>query len=292
MKIRIIQLINNFFKDGDRCEGQDKEKALGTYCTFGYFDALQVKESKFPLEAEEDIIWKGIDEVAVNTLDGTCSRRNLICIAEDEEKDKQFWDSSEQYPYLFVSLIRVKHSNEAMEVMHRIIDDIKEQDMVISYYSYNHSELVIAKVDNYYYNGIDFVLSLRKELDILNIYSIFSVRENVLKSEEGLKTIQREQIDVRLHLMIKSDDKVNDFLQTLWEELYKEKIQSGMLEKKEHFSKYYTLGSGDMLLEIKQMEMQKLLSCYSMGKLLTHTNSKFCGAVYNIETEILTKESE
>lgn len=286
MKIRIIQLINNFFKDENGTD-ENREKALGTYCTFGYFDALQVDEDNY---AGDNQIWKKIDGVTVRTLDGTCSRRNLICIAEQEEKDRKFWECAKDYPYLFLSLIRMKRAEEATDTIRRMMDEMEEDDTKIAYYSYNHSELVIAKLENSYKAGMNFVLSLRRTLNALNLYSIFSVREEKLKDKSGLPgSIAAETVSVRLRLMIKNDYETDFFLQKLWEALFKDEIWDKKVSEKENFEKSYTLGSSDMIIEIEQIEMYKLLSCYEMGNLLTHTNKQFGKAVYNIETEILIK---
>lgn len=280
MKIRVIQLINNFFRDTD-FENENRERALGTYCTFGYFDALQVKESREISDTDGNPIWKEIDKITTSTLDGTCSRRNLVCMAEDEKKDKEFWDKAKKYPYLFVSLIRVQHSDD----VNCVINDTKRDETAIAYYSYNHSELVIVKLETEYAKGMDFVLSLRKKLHTLNIYSIFSVREDILKLETKLKNeLSTEKVSVRLRMMIKNDQNIDDFLEKLSEKLFKDDVQED-----NNIMKFYTLGNNDLIVEIKSVEMYKLLSCYGMGNLLTHTNTQFGKAVYNIETEILVK---
>lgn len=285
MKIRVIQLINNFYRD-EKCTNEDREKALGTYCTFGYFDALQVEEGKEFSNTEKNLIWEKIEEVTVNTLDGVCSRRNLVCIADDETKDMEFWNNAEQYPYLFVSLIRMRHKRNDMDTLERIVDELKTDKNAIAYYSYNHSELVIAKLENNYTRGMQFVLLLRESLNSLNMYSIFSVREDTLKSEL-LSKIDNEEVGVQLRLMIKKDQAINNFLNKLWNELFADEIQSGIYHTTEDFEKFYTLGSDDMMIRIPRIKMHKLLSCYSMGSLLTHTNKQFEESVYNIETEIL-----
>ncbi|MCM1173917.1 MAG: hypothetical protein NC341_02575 [Blautia sp.] len=290
MKIRIIQLINNFYKDENGVD-EDREKALGSYCTFGYFDALQVYDGSSFDKAEDNLIWKKIDEAAVRTLDGTCSRRNLICIAEEEEKDRKFWECAQNYPYLFISLIRMKrHAEGTKDVMRQMMDVMRKNDTEIAYYSYNHSELVIAKLEDSYAAGMNFVLSLRQKLNALNMYSIFSVREAVLKDKAKLPgEVKEETVSVRLRIMIKNDGKTDSFLQELWEILFRDEIREKKIPGKENFEKFYTLGSSDMIIGIEQVEMYKLLSCYGMGNLLTHTNGQFGEAVYNIETEILIK---
>lgn len=288
MKIRVIQLINNFFRDADFGD-ENRTKALGTYCTFGYFDALQVEEGRDFSSTGENLIWKKTDAIAVDTFDGTYSRRNLVCMADDEERDKKFWDSAAQYPYLFVSLIRMRHASEDMGVINRVIEETKEDQTAIAYYSYNHSELVTVKLEKCYFKGMEFVLSLREQLRALSIYSIFSVRDDVLRQKTKLRDeVERETVSVRLRMMIKNDQKIDAFLQELRKKLFGDEIQEGA-SSQGSIKKFYILGSSDLVVEIENIEMHELLSCYGMGNLLTHTNEQFGETVYNIETEILVK---
>lgn len=292
MKIRVIQLMNNFFRD-ENGTILNKEKALGTYCTFGYFDALQVEESRVFPETEESIIWENIEKVAVNTLDGTCNRRNLVCMTDEDEKDETFWEKANQYPYLFISLIRMRHGREDMETMNRVMEKLSKSKTVIAYFCYNHSELVLAKLEDSYIEGMKFVLSMREKLKSLNIHSIFSVREEMIRSEEMLRNkIKDEEVAVQWRLMLKKDQEINGFLQCLWETLFADKIQEKTKGKKECFEKYHTLGSNDMMVRTDRIGMRRLLACYSMGRLLTHTNDQFAKAVYNIQTEILVIKRE
>ncbi len=289
MKIRVIQLMNNFFRD-ENGTATDKEKALGMYCTFGYFDALEVKEGKNFSDTEKSIIWEEIEEVAVNTLDGTCSRRNLVCMTDEDEKDERFWKNARHFPYLFVSLIRMKHDREDMDTIHKVMDELRDDDKVIAYFCYNHSELVLAKLEKSYIKGMCFVLEMREKLKSLNIHSIFSVKEEIIKSEEKIQEeIEGEEVAVQLRMMIKRDQEIEGFLQRLWDTLFVDEIRAKTKGAKECFEKYYTLGSNDMVIRIGQISMHKLLACYSMGNLLTHTNEQFAKAVYNIQTEILVE---
>lgn len=292
MKIRVIQLINNYFKDKNDIN-ENREKALGEYCTFGYFDAMQVEDGRELYDTEENLIWKNIDEIAVSTLNGTCNRRNLVCIVDDENKDTKFWSRAKEIPYLFISLIRIRHDSESMKNVPEIIVEMQNDETSMLYYSYNHSELIVAKLAKSYCEGMKFVLEKRKQFNALNMYSIFSVRENILKSETMLqKKIVQEEVKVRLRLMIKSEQEVKAFLQKIRKVLFEDKIQKKEPGEKESFEMFHTLGSSDMVVEIENVEMSKLLSCYGMGNLLTHTNEEFEKAVYNIETEILVRDEE
>ena len=42
MRIRVVDLVNNFYND-ENFQSRDKTKRLGEYCCLGYFDALDVK---------------------------------------------------------------------------------------------------------------------------------------------------------------------------------------------------------------------------------------------------------
>lgn len=292
MKIRVIQLINNYFKDKNDIN-ENRTNALGEYCTFGYFDALHVEKERELYDTEDNLIWKNIDEIAVNTLDGTCNRRNLVCIVEEEDKDIRFWNRAEESPYLFISLISIKHGLEPIMAIQKKMAAMSDDETAMLYYSYNHSELVIAKLAKSYIAGMRFVLEQRKQFNALNMYSIFSVREAILKPEAEIQNeIECEKVKVRLRLMIKNDREIDGFLQSLWETLFKRETQTNETFQTKSFEKFYTLGSSDMVVEIDSVEMYKLLSCYGMGNLLTHTNEQFEKAVYNIETEILIKDEE
>ncbi len=282
MKIRIIQLINNFYRDGKNCPDEKRTEALGTYCTFGYFDALEVKTGQFIQNLKDSAMWREINDLTLGTLDGSFRRRNLICITNNDAKDTEFWEQKDDFPYLFVSLIRLKHTDQNHGGTCQIMQNINKEKTAMAYYSYNHSELVIVKLDKYYSNALNFILCQRQRLTILNMYSIFSVRESILKTEESIRdSIQDETIDVRLHIIIKDDQQLDSFLELLISKLY--------LGENSEIRKYYTLGNCDMLIEIKNINIQRLLSCYSMGSLLTHTSPDFELAIYNIETEILSK---
>ena len=102
MKIRIIQLINNFYRDGKNCPDEKRTEALGTYCTFGYFDALEVKTGQFIQNLKDSAMWREINDLTLGTLDGSFRRRNLICITNNDAKDTEFWEQKDDFPYLFV----------------------------------------------------------------------------------------------------------------------------------------------------------------------------------------------
>lgn len=175
-----------------------------------------------------------------------------------------------------------------MDTMEYAMAVFKNNPEVIIYHSYNHSELVVIKLEKKYAKGMKFILSLRTQLAVLNMYSIFSVREDILGLETSLREkIENEEVSARLRMMIKDDKKIGTFLQALYSKLSQDAGQGNKEVSKNNIQKFYTLGSSDLIIEIERVAMDKLLSCYKMGNILTHTHTLFGEAVYNIETEIL-----
>lgn len=283
MKVRIIQLINNFYIDQDQnsdaAQDQNSRRQLGEYCSFGYFDAVCIEESQSVKNIKESAIWEKINQTVCDAFDAFCSRRNLICIIDNAQKDQEFWEDAKKYPYIFISLVRTKHREETTKKIKKIVQIINADKTAIAYYSYNHSEIIIVKLESTYTNGLCFVLDKRKKIDLLNMYSIFSVRENMLNNANN---INNEKIEVRLHIMVKDDELIQTYLEKLVDQI-------GIING--NYKTYNTLGSCDLLFEIKEIDLKNLLPCYAMGNILTHSNSFFQKAVFNIETEFIV-ESE
>lgn len=281
MKVRIIQLINNFYKDhksdSDIMEYKNRDKQLGEYCSFGYFDAVRIEESRNVKQVKDNLIWETINQTVCDTFDAYCSRRNLICIIDKKEKDQKFWEDAVDYPYLFISLVRVVHDSQDARKFGDLVDKLNKDRTVIAYFSYNHSEIIIVKLLEKYAEGLSFVLQQRESIKLLNMYSIFSVRENMLND---INKIESEKVEVRLHIMVKNDTLIEKYLECLVKKL---------CIINEEYKTYNTLGSCDLLFEIKGIDLKKILPCYVMGNILTHSNSDYQKAVFNIETEFIVE---
>ena len=53
---------------------------------------------------------------------------------------------------------------------------------------------------------------------------------------------------------------------------------------------FKTLGNSDLLIEIPKVSLKKLLKCYKMGEVLTHTDEDYQKAFFNIASSILSTE--
>ena len=281
MVIRRIQLKNNLYLDG----GSNNSGPLGEYCVFGYFDAMSIDRR----DERELGAWKVLSEGVIGEIDGSCSVRSLLCVSGDEEKDKLFWQADMQtvsYPLLFVSIIRLKEPIESIAVKKKM-DELNQSEKGMAYFSYEHSELIAFFKTNKYSDGHKFCKILHEMFQIYKMYTIFSVKEQTLDSYDIIKKeIIEEKVDCRLRAIVKDWSKIHRM---------KEKLEDALAEEpriKPMISERHMMGNADVLFEVNNVSIQKLLTCYKTNELLTHSNSYYQEVFYNIETEIPWMEEE
>lgn len=282
MSIRILQLINNFYCDNGLKKGKNREVPLGKYCVLGYFDALDVNLPSDVFQ-EGDKTWNVLSALSAQKHDRAVSRRNIVCVPGNELRDQQFWEEESALPFYFVSMLRVnKEKYSALQMISDVQEMEKKDQNIVTYYTYNHSEVVIVKKTGNYREGMKYVISLRDRFSAFKVYSIFAIREQALTSRETIAgEIEDEQIDCRLHCVVKDYKGAEIFWNVLNDTL------TGHEGRKVKAKRYDTLGSYDWMIEINNISIQSMLSCYKMGEILTHTNPVFEKAFFNIETEIL-----
>ena len=176
MVTRVINLVNNFYTDSkEGSSTQNNRQELGEYCCLGYFDALDVELIDCENPSDMDILRK-VDQYTIGKLNGKSSRRNVICITNNDEKDKKFWEAVKGKPFLFISLIRIKYDEEGsgdqnnnLEVF---IDKINKNEDEMAYYTYGHSDMVVFKYENQYLGNGEIIRDEFQYKDIFKMYSI------------------------------------------------------------------------------------------------------------------------
>lgn len=290
MTIRLVELINSFYRD-EVDESDKKDKPMGKYCCFGYFDAMDVEIVRNIGNGRKDN-WEILNEASVKRLNGMCNSTNVLCLTRDDSKDENFWEFAEGYPFLFVTMIRIaKESKKDSEYQKNFMDKINNEDDTIAYYSSSHCEVIVMKCSKGYKSGAVYVHGLRSTLNDLNMkivkmYTIFSIREAELqRGEEIASGIEDQPVHCRMRGVVKEPHLLVSFINTLHNKLKLDGNESsGSIEV------YKTLGGNDVLIEINDVQLSRLLSCYRAGELLTHSNKLYGNTFYNVETEILDKE--
>lgn len=280
MVIRRIQLKNNLYLDERQAKNRNNCEPLGEYCVFGYFDAMSIDKR----DKEQAGVWKVLSEGIIRDMDGSCSVRSLLCASGDEEKDERFWQADTQkssFPLLFVSIIRLKEPLES-DTVKKEMDELNQSETSMAYLSYEHSELIVFFKTNQYSQGHDFCETLHNIFQIYKMYTIFSVKEEILTSYDSIeKGIIEERVDCRLRAIVKDWSKLQAMGEKLGEAL-KEKSGFKPVPKERHM-----MGNVDVMFEINDVSIHRLLNCYKTGRLLTHSNPDYQDVFYNVETEIL-----
>ena len=73
MRVRVIQMINNFYKDGENNSSgtdADRDAVLGEYCCMGHFDALHIELVKWDENEGEESIRDKINETVMEKFKG------------------------------------------------------------------------------------------------------------------------------------------------------------------------------------------------------------------------------
>lgn len=280
MKIRVIDLANNFYKDEGSEDKRDVQE-LGEYCCLGYFDALGVKLIADTGNGEINIR-KEVNRIAMENLNGRCNRKNIVCVTNDDDRDEEFWISAGKMPFLFVSLIRMKRSESAgrqeLNRLQGFTEGLNKIEGVMAYYTYDHSDIVVFKYGNQYLEDLKSVLSLCPKTEVFKMYSVFAIKEAVLETCEG---VVDEKVNCRLSAIVKSMDKVKTYIDKL-----KKTLNEGETSDTIEVNCFDMLGNSDLLIDISGVSIRKLLCCYKMGRLLTHANQFYGDAFFNIESQI------
>lgn len=280
MIARIIQLNNNFFST-------DNKRELGEYSAFGYYDAIKVMPpQEIPLYEKEGL-WKlGADEHA-KSLDGTCQRKNTLCLTDKKEADRSFWENAKSCPYLYISLLRVDLAkiNERGEVFQNNIEskckETRTADIVMfsmMYYTNCYTEIMLVIASNSFCACEEVICSILKNEEILKTYSIFAVHEDVISAIEYKGLPINEDVKVNLKMVCKVDDE--ELIQTFMEKVAN---STGAV-----WRGHRVLGKTDWTYSTDKVSLGKLLPLYgSRGKTGLLTHGEYKDLFYNIESEIM-----
>lgn len=287
MKIRVIEMMNHYYREESIGEGG--ASALGRFCALGYHDAIDVDLKEENIENVEDIkeevfgedgtkawAWNASGHVVMSALNGEYAIKNVVCAYcnEETEKEKAFWVKDIRFPFFFFSVIRI---SEQTKNVHEVMKEENEKKDCMTYYCYEHNEIMAVFKTNSYSKGMERVKELYEIFTPLKIHSIFAVEEYVLSDGNQLKKIIDENVDVRWHVVMKDREKAKEF----FDRLKKDVVHKGAFEI------YDTLGSEDLLVEMNGCKLTDLLPLYATGNWLTHVNQEYSSAFYNIETTIL-----
>lgn len=296
MRVRVIKLANNFYKDemdfDKKEEGEEAQTTpeLEEYCCLGYFDALGIQLVDLNGAEKGKSIRERVNNIVVDGFDGKCNKKNIVCITDNRQKDDEFWNGISgktdgkswtgalRQPCLFVSLVRLKGGQNSACMLQENIEKINKEKDMMAYYTYDHSDIVVIKSDSGYIGGMKSILGLYKEMDIFKMYSVYAVREEALVTCDA---INDEMVNCILSATVKNENEVAKYLKEL-----KKVLKGNGAPDNFQFTPFDTLGNNDCMVEILNVPLKGLLYEYRMGRLLTHTNKMYQKSFFNIESQL------
>lgn len=276
MQIRILRLLNNFYKSDTNREGVETD-ALGSYCVFGHFDALEVEEA---VELQGNRVWESLvrnrlspdAQAEKKPLQEGYVEQNVICIMRED--DKSFWKRAEGRPFLFISFIDYEQDAD----FEKIKKELENVD-IFFYLSYGHNKIIAVTCVKTYREGIEVVRKLREKFFAKKMHTLFAVQENKLDKSESDETV-----NCRWQGILRPGAKEKGFLQEL---------EKGLcLTEEAPLIWYDKLGNNDVLIEADNVALKNLLRLYRMGQLMTHTNEWYKATWLNMETDIFLPEGK
>ena len=251
------------------------------YRCFGNFDGLSV-ENLQPETANLENLWvDSIDQSQKLSQETNIQNFYVARIErEGENRDEIFWGTEK--PFLLTSFISL-HSDNGINYTN-VIFEIEKNENTICYLTMELSSIVIFIKRDKYRECDEIITELRHSVfnnnEIVYSYSIPSIpMSNLVKDNQVIESIYNENAEkVILSLMSKcGTDKKNstEFVNKLKEKLNKYTITYSSV-----------LGSGDVQVEILNINLGHLLLLHKTESLLCHTNSVYAKYIYNCTTRI------
>lgn len=273
--IRVFKFKNNYYQEHNAVQMKAE------WCSIGYFDALDTytkKETECQISKEifgdSEQGWLNTD---VESILKPCDYFIMVGICEDE--DETFWDKGEK-SLILISFIRLKKRAGNLE---KIQKEVEEIGPVKCYLTYESSDLIVCiRCDSYseggkVIKGLDQLISVMDEGNgVQKSFSVLVVRQCILDEldKENNYGIKDENVQCYLRGIIKNRTEITRFCNELRNKNF------SCVEKE-------IPGSDDIVLEVKGNSLISLLQLYRSNGLLTHWDSLYDNAFYNIRTEII-----
>lgn len=265
MVVRVLELLTHIHNDNI----EQDSSPLAEYSCIGYFDALNIERFEYDVNSKVLNIYEMVEKELLKNLDGRCTRKALICVSKDLQKEDEFWQEAENHNLLFISVIRLNDSEKGNTA--KIIEEFNRRPLSMAYLTYDASEVVLLTSTDSCQEGMESVVSLHTEISVYRVFSVMAIKENITL-KEGID----EQIQCRLHASVRDMKEVN---------VWVDRLETTLSHNCECF---HTLGEKDLLIEIKDITMNQILPLYLGEQLLSHGNITFQKAFFEMQSEFLT----
>ena len=279
------------FKNTYICENMEKINA--DYSAFGYFDGLSMEvyqDNKFPISVSDF----GSNE--------QCDHYCIAAFRKDSKTDADFWKAGNE-PYIFISFLRL---SKASNKLSKIVDEIENNNNAVCYHTLDNSDLLVCirrkrysegyfDINSYYdaIQKIDPGNSLQKGFSVMVISQAVL---NQLANEAELKSSKMSE-EAAVELTVIGEEIISCSLRGIirkWDEFsaFMNELKLLLNSQDVTIKEYGVLGSDDLIIEIDHVSANKFFRLFGDGMLLTHGNSIYRNAFYNLKTEIFMSLSK
>lgn len=262
--------------------GENIDMVPTEYSVLGYYDGLAIEAVPEGASYERLGFGRGKKEL-YNSLD---------IIGLRQESDEAFWRKGRE-PYIFITCLRFKKkAPKIKEIIGKIESKYKT---AVCYLTVDSSDLVVCLRSRSYLEGYRCVAQYYKLIEPLILgnevqasFSAVAIWQEVLdglacrdvsdKAKAERAQIKREKLSVLLRANVRDWEMFAEYLSKLKKETGKCKPKTGGI-----------LGSEDAIIVLKGIESLDFLKLFAWKGLLTHNNTLYKEALFNVQTEIMDR---
>lgn len=319
--VRILTLYKQHYLD----RYDDEMSKYCTYSCLGYYDGLDI--SKIDVD-NRDISFEDIQKKnaeMVQHLNGRYSSQYISIIrafvtkendyGENQQQDVnllEYWKYEAKLPYIAIGFIKLVNKNvvEDNDIYDLIqyIDSLSrkndhEECRVLTYTTIDNADLIVLIKGNSISQISEILIEIEKSKKISYIHSIIGISEKYLDNcyefykdnlkitciWNGIDCHINERLDrITLQLVTNGDESV---LYTVISRLKDYNIISSSSDNSSNVTWSHSIGHEDILITIKNTNVETLIKLLLKGHLATHTNGIYGNGLYNIESIIEIKEN-
>lgn len=296
---RVFQFKNNYFS-------KEAYAVAAEYNAIGYFDGLDMRRvedrDKDAIRIMSDPYYTLVEDDGC-PLKEKCDYFNILGISMVD--DFEFWNDK-TLPLIFITFVRFQ---DRIDDYHELIDsivheaetdikqvendisDIRIDAKIIGYYTFDSSDLIICLRTNSYVRGTrsiskypNYVNKSGTSIALQKSFSICVIKQTVLDCPTALDKVVDDTISCLLRCVVRDREMVEAYCEKLEQELWP--------DTRGRVIAFDVLGSDDIMLFGRNIDIKRLLRLYAANSLLTHSNRDYKAAFFNITTEILVTRKE
>lgn len=283
---------------------QEKKIHVWDYCSFGYYDGIDIGENLLNKEQDCSVhdklatLW-GYYVSRSEMLDGSFSEQIIFGLRTEQEndnkKEQNFWDEKEKYPFLFFTLIQAEYEKK-VDISKKIrdieIEFTNDSRKVITYFTFDTSDLLMVILCKKYDDGIVVIENLHdKENSKLNMYlewnltysfSVAAVNKKLINNNAKVAEIEGVVPNADIYLIEKELGAIDA--------IYKQVKES--LDKDSKIDKDAVLGCNDEVIRLQNIPWNKFLLFYQdKSGIFNNSNDDYHKGLIGITTIINTNKS-